>query len=170
MFDCTHYFFLLVLLVLLNNNLRVKSCYSVTSVIYTHFFSSVSDWWNQFPLTAQQSFRALVALVAQSSFLSWKRQPADHYEYSYDMSELTCDVVLTSASDSFSEKKASLPLHYSRWKLTANEGKRKREDFCNTTNGNWLQAKGKERIQVQGITLHFTNRCILVLMFLSLGL
>lgn len=67
--------------------------------------------------------------MAQSSFLSWKREPADHCEYSYDMSELTCDVVLTSASDSFSEKCLSekLPLRYDRWKLTANEGQRKRE-------------------------------------------
>ncbi len=70
------------------------------------------------------------ARVSQSSFLSWTREPADHCEYSYDMSELTCDVVLTSASDSFSEKKRlseKLPLRYDRWKLTANEGQRKRE-------------------------------------------
>lgn len=49
---------------------------------------------------------------------------------SYDVSELTCDVVLTSVSDSPSEKKNLLsekvPLRY-RWKLTANEGQRKRE-------------------------------------------
>jgi len=59
---------------------------------------------------------------------------------SYDVSELTCDVVLTSVSESFSEKKKLLsekvPLRY-RWKLTANEGQRTRErgDLCSTTNG-----------------------------------
>lgn len=130
MFDCTHYFFLLVLLVLLNNNLRVKSCYSVTSVIYTHFFSSVSDWWNQFPLTAQQSFRALVALVAQSSFLSWKRSQlttASIVMTCQSWHVIWCWHLLATASLKKKVLPEKVPLCYNRWNLTANEGQRKKE-------------------------------------------
>jgi len=65
---------------------------------------------------------------------------------SYDVSELTCDVVLTSVSESFSEKKSfslrkCLCAIDGSW-LPMKDRERERGDLCSTTNGSWLQSKG----------------------------
>lgn len=144
----------LVLQVFLNTNLRVKPCYCVTSFLFILISSllCLKSFFNDCTkLQGSCSSCGSVQLCVMEERASWLLRVMTCQSWHV----MWCWHLLATAPQKkkklLSEK---VPLRY-RWKLTANEGQRKRERTCSTTNGSWLQSKGSERGQVQGINLHF---------------